>query len=65
MHTRPSSIATNTGLTASSDPIAGLYNLRELRKAVKARNVFSQTEGWIEHCDGVFSEGEPDTDHSG
>ena len=41
-------------------PIAGLYNLRELRKSVTLGEL--QTEGWIEHA-MACSEGEPDTDH--
>ena len=41
-------------------PIAGLYNLRELRKSTGMERLF--TSGWLENA-MAFSEGEPDTDH--
>ena len=41
-------------------PIAGLYNLRELRKSVTLGEL--HTEGWLEHAMKV-SEGEPSTAH--
>lgn len=41
-------------------PIAGLYNLRELRKSRGMEGLF--TEGWLETA-MKFSEGDSDTDH--
>ena len=55
----PSSTADEHWADSVIRPIAGLYNLRELRKSQGLGRLF--TGGWLEDRDEAFSEGDPDT----